>query len=137
MGFEVKGMDQLLQMLDDLESDLNSLGMLAEEPSFVQMATDLVGQNMDEVWASKGSAINESWNGNTLVKTGNLRNSWRNPNSLRVSVQGNIITFGSNVSYSPYVNNTYTFIGVTNRTQNEAAGLVDKWLQQNGKLNWN
>ena len=136
MSIEVEGIDDLLKMLDDLESDLTSLGMLPEEQSFVNLATDLVAKNFQEIWASDGAAIGENWGGNSLVGSGRLRNSFTNPTALRVSVQGNTITFGSNVPYASYVNNTYEFIGITQASAQGGSEIVDQWLRENAKLNW-
>tara|TARA_R100001198_G_C5239095_1_gene216451 strand:+ start:1907 stop:2320 length:414 start_codon:yes stop_codon:yes gene_type:complete len=137
MKFQIEGMDELLGLLDDLESDLTSLGMLPEEHTFVNLMTDVVAENFSEVWDSQGAAIGEFWNGRTLVKSGNLRGSYSSPTRLRVSVQGDTITFGSNVSYAPYVNDMYTFQGITQSTSGKVSGIVDKWLQENAKLQWN
>lgn len=136
MKIEIDGMDELLGMLDDLESDLTSLGMLPEEHTFVNLMTDLVANNFAEIWNSQGSAIGESWNGRTLVDTGNLRGSYKDPTALRVTVSNDTITFGSNVSYAPYVNDMYQFIGITQATAANSANIVDQWLRENGKLNW-
>ncbi len=136
MKIEIEGMDELLGLLDDLDSDLTSLGMLPEEHTFVNLMTDIVADNFSEVWNSQGAAIGESWNGRTLVDSGNLRGAYSSPTRLVVSVQGDTITFGSNVPYAPYVNDLYQFVGVTQGTAADFGNAVDQWLRQNGKLQW-
>ncbi len=136
MKIEIEGIDEMLGLLDDLESDLVSLGMLPEERTFVDLVTDIVAENFSDVWNSQGAVIGESWNGNTLVDSGNLRGAYSSPTRLAVSVASDTITFGSNVSYAPYVNDLYEFTGVTQGTAADFGNAVDQWLRQNGKLQW-
>ncbi len=136
MEFSISGMDSLIKMIEGLEEDLSAIANLPQEPEFVEMLTDVAVDNYIDIFESKGSAIGESWNGNTLVKTGALKRSLTNQSAINVVIQGDLITFGSNVSYAPYVNDMYSFVGITQSAADQGAEVVGKWLVENGKLRW-
>jgi hypothetical protein len=136
MDIEVTGIDQAMEIFAKLSDDLESLGNIASNPFFQQEAAELVAENESEVWATKGGAIGEDWDGNTLVDTGLLRGSMTNPSALRVRVIGNMLEFGSNVPYAGWVNDNYTFASLTPQKAEEAAELIERWLVSEGTLIW-
>jgi hypothetical protein len=136
LKIETTGIDQTKEMFNKLENDLSSLLSIASNPFFEQQAKELIAENNSQVFSSDGSSIGENWNGNTLVKTGALRASLTNPGALRVQIQGNLLTFGSNVPYAGFVNNNYIFAGLSPAKAAEAAELIERWLVQEGTLIW-
>jgi phage gpG-like protein len=136
LKIETTGIEETKDIFSKLARDMESLQTIASDPFFEQGLRELIAENESEVWASEGGSIGESWNGNTLVDTGALKASMTNPNALRVQVQGNIITFGSNVSYAGFVNDKYVFAGLSPAKAAEAAELIERWLVSEGTLIW-
>ena len=127
---------ELNDVMQDLQHDMLLLEDMLDDPYFVQRAEEIISDNFQGIWASKGGDIGADWNGYDLVQTGNLRDSLTNTARLRVIQVGNVITFGSNVDYAPYVNDRYRFFGVTQYTALELSDLVGEFLRVRGRLNW-
>jgi len=80
--------------------------------------------------------IGEDWEGHDLVRTGNLRNSLTTASRIRVTRVGSLVFFGSDVSYAEYVNDDYTFIGLSDPAQQAINNVVTQWLEVKGNLPW-
>lgn len=135
MNITITGLDQLESIVEDLKTDLMSLDNYLSNEVDEDLRAIIAG-NFEQIWATKGSAIGEDWNGRTLVDTGALRNSLTNPGELMVTVQNGLITFGSNVSYAPYVNAMYTFEGLTPEAVSQIDNLVYNFLIRRTRGNW-
>ena len=66
--------------------------------------------NAQTIWNSEGAAIQEDWNGRTLVRTGLLRAS---ASSATVTLAGSRITLTHGPFYAQFVANRYTFSGLS------------------------
>ena len=128
-------LSQLEAVIDDLNHDLGLLQELEDNQVFRAEVQKILQKNFTDIWATRGAAINESWDGHTLVQTGNLRNSLTT-NRLQIRVIGNRLYFESNVSYAPYVNDLYRFYGITPTAADALDDAVSEVLKKNGKLRW-
>jgi phage gpG-like protein len=135
MDIEIKGLNNLMDLVSDLSQDLENLDLYLEQ-DFDDDMRGIISENYEQIWRTEGAAIGEDWDGHTLVKTGRLRNSLTNPGSLQVRVQGDLIIFGTNVPYAPYVNAMYTFEGLTPEAVGKMDDLVGDFLKQRTILNW-
>ena len=133
LTFDTSGIQDLVSAL---EHDARLLQNLIQDDVFLDRLTELVSENFERVFGSKGSNIGEDWNGNTLVKTGNLKLSLTSPNRLNVQVFGNAVTFSSTVYYAGYVNDLYVFYGVDNEFDRALSRLVTNFLRDYGELEW-
>ena len=127
---------EIQDLVSALEHDGTLLQNLIQDDVFLDRLTELVSENFDRVFATKGSNIGEDWNGNTLVKTGNLKLSLTSPNRLNVQVFGNAVTFSSTVYYAGYVNDLYVFYGTDNEFDRALSLLVTNFLRDYGELEW-
>lgn len=123
-------------MIEALEHDIMLVEQAFKNPEFVASLKQIIGDNFTIIWATEGSAIGEDWNGNTLVRTGNLRDSLRRPDRLQVRLQGTTISFGSDASYAAFVNALYRFMGFVSGTEDRIVELLNEYVRINGKLNW-
>ena len=127
---------EIQDLVSALEHDGALLQNLIQDDVFLDRLTELVSENFERVFGSKGSNIGEDWNGRTLVKTGNLKLSLTSPNRLNVQVAGNAVTFSSTVYYAGYVNDLYVFYGVDNEFDRALSRLVTNFLRDYGELEW-
>ena len=127
---------EIKDLVSALENDGVLLQNLIQDDVFLYRLTKLISKNFDRVFATKGSNIGSNWNGNTLVKTGNLKLSLISPNRLNVQVFGNAVTFSSTVYYAGYVNDLYVFYGVDNEFDRALSRLVTNFLRDYGELEW-
>ena len=127
---------EIQDLVSALEHDGRLLQNLIQDDVFLDRLTKLISKNFDRVFATKGSNIGSNWNGNTLVKTGNLKLSLISPNRLNVQVFGNAVTFSSTVYYAGYVNDLYVFYGVDNEFDRALSRLVTNFLRDYGELEW-
>ena len=127
---------EIQDLVSALEHDGTLLKNLIQDDVFLDRLTELVSENFERVFDTKGFNIGEDWNGNTLVKTGNLKLSLTSPNRLNVQVFGNAVTFSSTVYYAGYVNDLYVFYGVDNEFDRALSRLVTNFLRDFGELEW-
>lgn len=128
-------LSELERTVDDLQHDVRLVKDLSRDAYFLDLAKDAINKNFEDIWKSKGVAINENWNGRTLVKTGNLRNSLTT-NRIQLRVAGDILYFESTVYYAGFVNELYQFYGITPETSKKLTEAVGTILKRRGKLNW-
>jgi hypothetical protein len=133
---DVSGLDSLNDLIKKAQHDAQILSSITKDPYFIQRAEEIIAQNFDEVWDSEGGVIGSDWNGRDLVQTGNLRDSLTNGGSLKVTISGNMIIFGSTVEYAQYVNDDYPFFGFTQYTAQRLGDLIGEFLQIRGELDW-
>ena len=133
LNFDTSDLDNLV---DALDHDTDLLAGLISDEIFLDRLTELVSENFERVFGTKGSNIGEDWNGRTLVKTGNLKLSLTSPSRLNVQVFGNQVTFSSTVYYAGYVNDLYVFYGVDNEFDRALSRLVTNFLKDYGELEW-
>lgn len=135
MDISITGWRNVRQVFENIQDDLDNLDAYLAGP-VINDLRDIVADNYQEIWSSKGAAINSNWNGNTLVKSGRLRNSLTNPNQLQVRQAGGLISFGTSVPYGKYVNGMYRFEGLTADAIDKIDDLVEKFLDTRTKANW-
>lgn len=123
-------------VIRDLTSDMGGLQQYLRSTGFETELRELVGQNFEVVWSSKGAVIGENWDGNTLVDTGNLRDSLTTPGRLNVTQVGDRLVFSSDASYAPYVNARFSFYGLSPQTESAIVELINRWLKTYGQLRW-
>jgi len=128
-------LSELERTVDDLKHDVRLVQDLSRDAYFLDLAKDAINKNFEAIWRSKGVAINEDWNGRTLVKTGNLRNSLTT-NRIQLRVAGDILYFESTVYYAGFVNDLYRFYGITQETSKKLSEAVGTILKRRGRLNW-
>jgi hypothetical protein len=75
----------------------------------------ILAQNFREVWSTEGASINVSWDGNTLVQSGRLRDSMQSVSSMQVSAEA--ITVNPRVDYASYVQALYPFMELSESTK--------------------
>ena len=125
-----------VQTLEDLQQDALALGNILQDSSFIADLEVLVANNFDRVWGTQGANIASDWNGNSLVKTGNLKLSLTSPGALRLEIIGDTVTISSDVYYDRYVNDLYRFYGVDDTFDSQLSRLIEQYLVREGKLNW-
>lgn len=135
MNITITGWRNVEQVFENIQDDLENLDAYLAG-GVVDDLRDIVADNYQDVWSSKGAAINSNWNGNTLVKSGRLRNSLTNPNQLQVRQAGGLISFGTSVPYGKYVNAMYRFEGLTSEAIGQIDDLVEEFLDTRTKANW-
>lgn len=135
MDIKITGWRNVEQLFEDIQDDLQNLDAYLAAGVINDMR-DIVADNYQDIWSSKGAAINSNWNGNTLVKSGRLRNSLTNPNQLVVRQTGGLISFGTSVPYGKYVNDMYRFEGLTADAVDQIDDLVEEFLDNRTKANW-
>lgn len=123
-------------LLEDLRHDSSILVGLASNQAFIDDLRDIVANNFDRVFDTRGSNIGSNWNGNDLVRSGELKLSVTSPGRLDVQLVGNAVVFSSTVNYSKHVNNRYEFFGIDDTFNRELGNLVSNYLQDSSKLNW-
>ena len=133
IGFETEGFEAVVEALDH---DIKLLANLLDDSNFLDLLTGLVANNFDRVWRSEGASIGEDWNGRTLVKTGRLRASLTTPGAIDLQVVGDFAVFSSRVSYDRYVDGRYRFYGVDPIFDSALGDLVNGFLKQYGRLQW-
>ena len=134
MNITITGWRNVEQVFENIQDDLENLDAYLAG-GVVDDLRDIVADNYQDVWSSKGAAINSNWNGNTLVKSGRLRNSLANPNKLQVRQAGGLISFGTSVPYGKYVNAMYRFEGLTAEAIEQIDDLVEEFLDTRTKAN--
>ncbi len=77
----------------------------------------VVTSNFRRVWASKGSNIGSDWNGNDLIKSGQLFATLTDGSNI--SFQGSQINIVANTPYASFVNARYPFMELDARAMNE------------------
>ena len=112
---------EMVGLAGRLKHDVQLVQRAMTDQQFVDHIRDIIKQNFKDVWASQGAAINENWNDNTLVDTGNLRSSLTT-NRIQLRVVNGVLTFESDVSYSSFVNSAYTFYGLTDKARTDIQG---------------
>ena len=135
MNITITGWRNVEQVFENIQDDLENLDAYLAG-GVVDDLRDIVADNYQDVWSSKGAAINSNWNGNTLVKSGRLRNSLTNPNQLQVRQAGGLISFGTTIPYGKYVNAMYRFEGLTAEAIEQIDDLVEEFLDTRTKANW-
>lgn len=123
------------ETVKDLQHDVQLVQDLSNDQYFRDQMKRIINQNFEDVWRSQGAAINENWNGRTLVKTGNLRNSLTS-NRLQLRTTNNAFFFTSSVPYASYVNDLYQYFGITPEATEEITELYGDVLKIQGRLNW-
>ena len=126
----------MLSLTSRLKHDTLLVKRAMSDQQFIDHLQDIIKQNFKDVWDSQGAAIDSDWAGRTLVDTGNLKSSLTT-NRIQVRVVNGVVLFESNVSYSRFVNDLYTFYGLTNKAQRQIKGESIGWLLKNqGQLRW-
>lgn len=122
------------QLPDDITSDANLLVNIVNDAQFRLVVQDIIGENFEIIWTSKGAAIDSDWNGHDLVQSGRLRDAMTNNPSFRIV--GNTIVFNTDVPYGVFVNNLYRYMGITNAAKSKLTNAVIDYLDRNGAANW-
>jgi len=130
ISFELIGFD----VFDDLRLDAFLLQDLADDPQFRNDIQEIIGENFELIWNTRGGAIGADWNGNDLVDTGALRNSMVNSPSF--TIVGDTIIFNAGTSYGVFVNDMYEFMDITKEARSKLDNAVINYLIRNGKFNW-
>ena len=129
-------MSEMIGLAGRLKHDARLIQRAMQDQQFIDHIRDIVKQNFRDVWASKGAAIDQDWAGRTLVQTGNLRNSLTT-DRIEMRVINGVLTFESRVTYSKFVNDMYTYYGLTDKAQRQIQGESIGWLLKNqGRLRW-
>jgi len=132
----VTGINDVKEWVELAQRDLLLLANINDDAFYIDQLREIIAGNFQAVWSSDGSIIGENWDGNDLVRTGNLRNSLTSASRIRVTRVGSLVFFGSDVSYAEYVNDDYTFIGLSDPTQQAINNVVTQWLEVKGNLPW-
>lgn len=132
----VTGINDVKDWVELAQRDLLLLANINDDAFYIDQLREIIAGNFQSVWNSDGSIIGEDWDGNDLVRTGNLRNSLTSASRIRVTRVGSLVFFGSDVSYAEYVNDDYTFIGLSDQAQQAINNVVTQWLEVKGNLPW-
>lgn len=76
----------------------------------------IIQKNFENIWNTRGAAINSDWQGNDLVNTGSLR---RSLTGGTINVSGTTISITATPPYASYVNDKYTFMQLTEETKRD------------------
>jgi len=132
----VTGINEVKDWIEFAQRDLLLLADINDDSFYIEQLREIIANNFRSVWSSDGSIIGEDWDGHDLVRTGNLRNSLTTASRIRVTRVGSLVFFGSDVSYAEYVNDDYTFIGLSDPAQQAINNVVTQWLEVKGNLPW-
>ncbi len=86
---------------------------------------DVIQDNFEEVWSSKGASIGSPWKNNVdLVETGALRNQMTSGRNFRITK--NQIIISSTLPYSSFVDKKYPYMDLSAGTLRRIADVYTR-----------
>jgi hypothetical protein len=94
-----------------------------------QRINEILAEQGQRTWDTKGGEIGANWGPYDLVDTGELRESMTNPNRIKVKGFGTTFSVESDVDYAVYVNERWGRIyGMSQTTKDQIEEAIRKYV---------